>query len=80
MNLGDEVEVLDYDTEIQELPKTKERLKMMNDLAMANGSKIFVKLYIDDKASQQRFIDVINCLKGESVNEVGFLEYDANRL
>lgn len=70
MNSGEDEEVLDTDVEINEIPQTKERLKMMNDLARSNGSELFVEIVFDKGVTHQRFIDVLNCLKGEGLNKM----------
>jgi biopolymer transport protein ExbD len=76
MNEGAAEELLDDDITIREIPQTKERLKLLNDLAMSNDSKVFVQLIIDEGVSHQRFIDVINCLRGEGLNQVAIGNYD----
>lgn len=70
MNEGAAEELLDTDGEDREIPKTKERLKMMNDLARSNGSEVFVQLVTEEGVRNQRFIDVLNCLKGEGIGKV----------
>lgn len=71
MNEGAAEEVLDTDGEDREIPRTKERLKMINDLARSNGSEVFVQLVSEEGVRNQRFIDVLNCLKGEGISKVG---------
>jgi biopolymer transport protein ExbD len=70
MNAGEDEEVLDTDVAIHEIPKTKERLRVINDLARANGSELFVQIVSEEGVSQQRFIDVLNCLKGEGISKI----------
>ncbi len=70
MNAGGDEELLDSDVTIHEIPRTKERLKMMNDLARANGSELFVEIINDEGVTYQRFVDVLNCLRGEGITKI----------
>lgn len=76
MNAGEDEEVLDTDNAIHEIPRTKERLKVINDLARANGSELFVQIVSDEGVSHQRFIDLLNCLKGEGISKITIADYD----
>lgn len=76
MNAGEDEEVLDTDSTIHEIPKTKERLKMMNDLARSNGSELFVQILSEEGVTHQRFIDVLNCLKGEGISKIMIVNDD----
>jgi len=76
MNAGEDEEVLDTDSTIHEIPKTKERLKMMNDLARSNGSELFVQILSEEGVTHQRFIDVLNCLKGERISKIMIVNDD----
>lgn len=71
MNMGEEEEVLDIDITNHKIPQTKLRVKMMNDLARANGGELFVQIVSGDGVTHQRFIDVLNCLKGEGITKIG---------
>ena len=70
MNAGEDEEVLDTDVAIHEIPRTKERLRVIHDLARANGSELFVQIVSDEGVSHQRFIDLLNCLKGEGISKI----------
>lgn len=70
MNAGEDEEVLDTDIAIHEVPRTKERLRVIHDLARANGSELFVQIVYDEGVSHQRFIDLLNCLKGEGISKI----------
>ena len=77
MNAGDDEEVLDTDIAIREVPQTKERLKMLNDLARSSGCEVFVQIVSEEGVTHQRFIDVLNCLKGEGISKISIANYDA---
>jgi len=76
MNTGDSEEVLDRDTEKRNIPKTKETLQLMNRLAKSNGSELFVEISSDEGVTHQRFIDVVNCLRGEGITKVSITDKD----
>ena len=71
MNAGVYEEVLDTDMADREISRTKERLKMINELARSNGSELFVQVVSGEGVTHQRFIDVVNCLRGEGIRKVG---------
>lgn len=77
MNAGDDEEVLDSDNANHEIPRTKERLKIINDLVRASGSELFVEIVSDEGVGHQRFIDVLNCLKGEGISKIAI--YDGEK-
>ncbi len=80
MNAGKDEEVMDTDSAIHEIPQTKERLKMMNDLARSNGSELFVQILSEEGVTHQRFIDLLNCLKGEGISKITIGNYDEKPL
>ncbi len=80
MNAGENEEVLDKGSANHEIPQTKERLKMINDLARSNGSELFVQIVSDTGVTHQRFIDVLNCLKGEGISKITIANYDEKPL
>lgn len=47
-------------------------------LAMLRGSRKGVRLDVADGASYQRFMDVLNCLRGEGWDEVGITGMSGN--
>jgi biopolymer transport protein ExbD len=80
MNAGEDEEVMDTDSAIHEIPQTKERLKMMNDLARSNDSELFVQILSEEGVTHQRFIDLLNCLKGEGISKIMIANYDKKPL
>ncbi len=70
MNPGENAELLDSDAAKRELPNTKERLQMMNQMAKSSGTELMVQVYAMENVSQQRFVDVLNCLRGEGIEHL----------
>ena len=68
MNAGGEDELLDHGGSGRDIPLTKERLQLFNSVARANGSEVSIRMQVASEASHQRFIDVLNCLRGEDIN------------
>jgi len=80
MNLGDDDELLDADVFVHEIPETKERIQMLSDLARANGTELFVEITTHDDVKHQRFIDVLNCLKGEWITKLSITNREMKSL
>ncbi len=80
LNMGEDAEVLDQQGIQSELPETRERLKLMNDLAKSSGTELFVQIHTEENVSHQRFIDVLNCLRGVGVNQIAISNYDEKPL
>lgn len=76
MNPGENAELLDSDLANRKLPNTKERLRMMNEMAKSSGSKIMVQVYAMEEVTQQRFIDVMNCLRSERIDNLILPDYE----
>lgn len=76
MNAGGEDELLDSAGAERDIPITRDRLHILSNMARANGSVISVNMKVAEEASHQRFIDVINCLRGENINSLSLVEPD----
>jgi len=46
------------------------------DVARSNGSELFVEISSDAGVRHQRFIDVLNCLKGEGIGKISITMKD----
>jgi len=71
---GSEQEVLDTDVQVRELPMLKERLDSYANAARAGGKEPMVQIWADSEASQQRVIDVLNCLASAKIKSVTFTD------
>ncbi|GAA5494251.1 tol-Pal system protein TolR [Rubritalea halochordaticola] len=74
MKSGGVEEVIDSDSNNRNLPKLVDRLQLFKMAAGPND--VVAMIDVDDAASQQRFIDVMNCLAGEEVTKVAFTARD----
>jgi len=74
MNAGDEDELLDSGNEERDIPITREHLQTLGSLARSTGLKVSVKLKVAEGANHQRFIDVLNCLRGENINSLTLMD------
>ena len=71
-------EVLDTDADNRNIPKVSERLGMMQSMAEAGGSHLIVQISAYEGVEQQRFIDVLNCLRGHGINTVAITDMNAD--
>ena len=76
MNPGEAEEVLDLDPDNREIPILSERLEMMNAMAQSGGSEVLVQVAAYEGVKQQRFIDVLNCLRGHGINKVALTDFE----
>lgn len=74
MKSGGIEEVIDTDSHNRNLPKLVDRLQLFKMAAGVND--VVAMIDVDDSTSQQRFIDVMNCLAGEEVTKVAFVDRD----
>ena len=74
INQGEAQEALDSDVEQRQLPRLSERLASYTTVARAGGTEPIVQVWADPEATQQRVVDVINCLAGAEVNSVTFTD------
>ena len=68
-------EILDTNPDSREIPKVNERLGMIHSMAQASGSQLVVQIAAYDGVEQQRFIDVLNCLRGHGINTVAITDF-----
>jgi len=76
VNPGSHQEVLDVDMNDRSIPKVNERIGMMQSLAQAGGSNLLVQIAAHEGVKQQRFIDVLNCLRGNGLNTVVIADFE----
>ena len=74
MNPGEGQEVLDIDVNDRNIPQVSERLAMMQSMAQAGGSHLMVQIAAYEGVEQQRFVDVLNCLRGHGINSVAITD------
>ena len=74
INTGPEQEPLDSNVQERGLPMLKERLDSYANAARAGGREPIVQIWADGEASQQRVVDVINCLASAKVKSVTFTD------
>ena len=65
-------ETLDTDGESRKLPLLKEKINLMQMAAAPND--LLVQIDVEDDASHQRFIDVMNCLTEMEIGKVSFID------
>ncbi len=70
-------EPLDTDVASRRLPVLKERIHLLKMAAAPND--LFVQIDVEDDASHQRFIDVMNCLSEMEVGKVSFIAHGGTR-
>lgn len=71
-------EILDADSNVRELPNLREKLSWAQrawKLSSSAGSTYGVIVRADDKASGQRFVDVMNCLAEVGISNVALEEF-----
>jgi len=68
-------EVLDTDADNRKIPQASERLEMMQSMAEAGGNRLVVQIAAYEGVEQQRFIDVLNCLRGHGINSVAITDF-----
>ena len=66
-------ETLDSNRDSRNLPHLKERIHLMQMAAAPND--LLVQLDVEDDASHQRFIDVMNCLSEMEIAKVSFVDH-----
>ncbi|MFT5881788.1 MAG: biopolymer transport protein ExbD [Crocinitomicaceae bacterium] len=66
-------EVLDTDGDSRSLPLLKDRINLMQMAAAPND--LLVQIDVEEEASHQRFIDVMNCLSEMEVGKVSFIDH-----
>ncbi|MFC4995292.1 ExbD/TolR family protein [Rubritalea tangerina] len=64
-------DVLETDGGVRILPVLEERIEMMQMAASPN--KLLVQIDVEDDASHQRFIDVMNCLSEKEVEQISLV-------
>lgn len=74
INTGVQQEALDADVNNRNLPLLKERLDSYANAARAGGKQPMVQIWADGEASQQRVVDVLNCLASAEVKSVTFTD------
>ncbi len=70
-------EVLDTDADSRRLPVLKERIQLLQMAAAPND--LIVQIDVEDDASHQRFIDVMNCLSEMEIAKVSFIDRGENQ-
>lgn len=56
----------------RKLPQLNTRLAEISEMSRATGKEPVVQVYVYDSTAQEQVIDVLNCLKGNSINIVTF--------
>ena len=72
--LGASQQPMDSDMGARELPLLRSSLDLYASAAKAANSKPLVQINPDSDASQQRVIDVLNCLAAVKINSVTFTD------
>ena len=72
--VGDSQQPMDADTSVRELPLLRSSLDLYASAARAANSKPLVQINPDSSATQQRVIDVLNCLAAVKINSVTFTD------
>ncbi len=72
--LGASQQPMDSDMSARELPLLRSSLDLYASAAKAANSKPLVQINPDSDASQQRVIDVLNCLAAVKINSVTFTD------
>lgn len=72
--LGASEQPMDSDVSSRELPLLRSSLDLYASAAFAANSKPLVQINPDSDASQQRVIDVLNCLAAVKINSVTFTD------
>ena len=72
VNPGDSAETYENDINSRSLPELKSRLGMLSGMGPAAVPKVL--LHVDDEVEQQRYVDVINCLAREGIQDVALME------
>lgn len=72
--LGASQQPMDSDMSARELPLLRSALDLYASAAKAANSKPLVQINPDSDASQQRVIDVLNCLAAVKINSVTFTD------
>ena len=70
MNTEGSDELLDLGNSGRDISNTKERLNLLSSLARSSGNELIIQLKVAPEAKHQRFIDVLNCLRGENINTI----------
>ncbi len=76
ISIGKEEVFLDTDAEERELPLLKARLETVAKVNGIAAREMGVSMRVDEKATQQRVIDVLNVLSGFEIKNVTFVEME----
>ncbi|MGB0991868.1 MAG: ExbD/TolR family protein [Akkermansiaceae bacterium] len=73
VNPGDATEVYESSNDSRDLPRLRERVKMITGTGVAIKSpQVMIKVH--NEAKQQRYIDVLNCLAGAGIEAIALVE------
>lgn len=72
--IGASQQAMDSDVGVRELPLLLSQLDLYASAAKAANSKPLVQIYVDEKANQQRVIDVLNALAAVEISSVTFTD------
>lgn len=72
VNPGDAAEVYETEVNRRQLPQLRNRLESLSVFGADSVPKVLLK--VDDGASQQRYIDVINCLADAGIRDIALID------
>ena len=72
LGLGEQEEPLDTNVDSRDLPMLKERLDVYVNSVKAAGKEPVVQVWADGEATQQRVVDVLNCLSSVAIKNITF--------
>jgi biopolymer transport protein ExbD len=72
--VGPAQQAMDSDVGSRELPLLSSQLELYASAARAADTNPLVQIYVDNQATQQRVIDVLNALAGVNISSVTFTD------
>jgi len=72
LGLGELEEPLDTNVDSRDLPMLKERLDVYVNSVKAADKEPVVQVWADGEVTQQRIVDVLNCLSSVAIKNITF--------
>lgn len=74
LGVAESKELIESASDERSLPHLSQRLEMHKDAAHLMGEVPMVKMTVSDDASQQRLLDILNCLSKQNIKAVTFTD------
>ena len=71
---GADEETIETNPDDRKVPALDERLKIYKGGSLGGSTEPVVQIYVDNKAKQQRVMDVLNALAGQKLSKVTFTD------